>query len=280
MVGPKDVRPTAPEWLHRSGHTDLLDGFTDREVGLIVLADIDYEAQLSAVHALLHRQDTANQSLKDEIVKIEAFAKKSSGLLNQRAADEWVEHLHASVYQDAAHSMAAVGMLAPLFESILCQSFNGIRRILETEAIPLSSHARWQRSSKEQWDCHFVFTPEGRAKNLVAGVSQLAEAVGLTAHLPKELTPTLGALFAYRNKMFHFGFEWPIVERERFQKQTSDWPSDWFSATSDHKPWIFYLTDTFISHCLATIDGVLSGVGAFARHGRRKGHRDHRLPVA
>jgi hypothetical protein len=89
---------------------------------------------------------------------------------------------------------------------------------------------------------------------------------GLTAHLPADLKPTLQALFEYRNNMFHFGFEWPTNERERFQKRTADWPSDWFSmAAIDHKPWIFYLTDAFIDHCLTIIDSVLGGIGVFAR---------------
>ena len=134
--------------------TIYFHSFTDREVGLILLADVDYEAQLLAVHALLRWQKGAEQLLLDEIVEIEAFAKRTSGLRNQRAVDEWVDHLHASVYQDAAHSMAAVGMLAPLFESILCQSFSGIRRSFETNSIPFSSHPRWKLITKEPWDCH------------------------------------------------------------------------------------------------------------------------------
>jgi len=155
----------------------------------------------------------------------------------------------------------------------LCQSFSGIRRSFETNSIPFSSHPRWKLITnwklitEEQWDCHYVFTQSGKKqKNLVEGVLQLADATGLTAHLPNDLRPTLQALFEYRNKMFHFGFEWPTVKRERFQKRTAAWPSDWFSmATSDHKPWVFYLTDTFIDHCSTIIDSVLSGVGVFVR---------------
>ena len=255
----------------QSATPEGLDSITDREYALfIVLAGIDYEAQLSAVHAILQRQKETEQSLRDKIEEIEAFAKRASGLLNQQAVDELVEHLHASVYQDAAHSMAAVGMLAPLFESILSQSFSGIRRILEANMLPFSFHPRWQwGSTEQQWDCHFVFTQNGRQKrrDLVKGVLQLAEAVGLSAHLPGDLTPTAQALFEYRNKMFHLGFEWPPVERERFQRRIANWPSDWFAtADSDHKPWIFYLTDTFIRHCLTTVNSVLGGVGAFARN--------------
>lgn len=207
------------------------------------------------------------QLLQDKINEINAFAEKASGLLNEQAVNEWVDHLHASVYQGAAHSMAAVGMLAPLLESILCRSFLGLGHVLETGTAPLNSHRRWQCSTKKRWDCHFVVTNNGcTKKNFVEGVLQLADAIGLSSHLPEDLRPTLQALFEYRNKMFHFGFEWPTVERKRFQERTTAWRSDWFAtATSEHEPWIFYLTDTFIDHCLATIDSVLGSVGAFTR---------------
>ena len=38
-------------------------------------------------------------------------------------------------------------------------------------------------------------------------------------YLPDDLEPTLSALFAYRNAMFHSGFEWPRKELERFEKK-------------------------------------------------------------
>jgi hypothetical protein len=177
-------------------------------------------------------------------------------------------HVTDSVYQDAAHSMAAVGMLAPLIESIFCQSFDGLRRkIPAPNIVPFNSHPRWQLSADGQWDCHLVWTKKGRRRtDIVEGILQLAEAIGLSTHLPGDLKATLQALFAYRNKMFHNGFEWPLLERERFQQRIADWPSDWFRmATSAHRPWTFYMTETFIDHCLLTIDSVLSGVGAFAR---------------
>jgi hypothetical protein len=86
--------------------------------------------------------------------------------------------------------------------------------------------------------------------------------------MPNDPEPVLQALFEYRNKMFHCGFEWPPVERKRFaEKRDRDkWPSDWFSmATSGEEPWIFYLTEAFSEHCLDIIYSVLSGIGAFAR---------------
>jgi hypothetical protein len=89
--------------------------------------------------------------------------------------------------------------------------------------------------------------------------------------MPSNLEPVLQALFEYRNKMFHRGFEWPSVEREQFERKRASWPSDWFSmAVSGQEPWIFYLTEAFIEHCLDIIHSVLVGIGAFARIQRSK----------
>jgi hypothetical protein len=84
--------------------------------------------------------------------------------------------------------------------------------------------------------------------------------------MPNDLEPMLEALFEYRNAMFHCGFEWPPIERQKFDIRRTKWPSDWFSVSSSgHQPWIFYLTDTFVDRCFTVIDAVLGGIGAFAR---------------
>jgi hypothetical protein len=245
---------------------------SDLDVALyrVLEGGIDYISQLSAIRDLLQRQNHADRLLKDQIERIEEFARKApNDIANQRAIDEWIDHLHASTYQDAAHSMAAVGMLGPLVESILYQSLRGIGRILGTDMDRFGSHPRWQQPTEKTWDCHFYYAKSGKLhKNLVDGVFQIAEAVGLSAHFPPDFKRTLQSLFAYRNKMFHGGFEWSNDERQRFHRQIKDehWPQDWFTmATQDGEPWIFYLTDTFIDHCLVTVDGFLCGLGAFAR---------------
>jgi hypothetical protein len=68
--------------------------------------------------------------------------------------------------------------------------------------------------------------------------------------------------------MFHNGLEWPLDERVRFDERirSKGWPSDWFStATSADEPWIFYLSEQYIEHCLEMIEQVLAAVGAFNR---------------
>jgi len=164
--------------------------------------------------------------------------------------------------------MAAVGMLAPLTEAIFFRSFAGLRLRLHTEqTLVLRPHPRWEWSTEHQWDCHYFHAQNGRPKKeLVKGILELADAIGLSPYLPTTLQLTLQALFEYRNKMFHHGFEWPTSVRKAFNNRRTIWPEDWFSvASSGHEPWIFYLTDTFITHCLTTIDDTVSGIGTFAR---------------
>lgn len=241
--------------------------FTDRDAAFIVLPDIDYDSQLLAIRQLLHRHGAADKELRKEMDEIEEFAKRTKGIRNERAVDEWGEHFQMSVYQDAAHSMAAVGMLAPLVESIFFQGFAGIRKNIIQSPIP-NDHRRWSQAADDQWDCHFVWSKGQRKEDLVAGILQLAEAVELTPFLPPHLNITLQALFEYRNRMFHCGLEWPLMERERFLKRIADstWPSEWFSqATRDGRPWIFYLSPEFIDHCIGIVEKVIDGMGAFCK---------------
>lgn len=242
-----------------------------RDLASALLHDLDYDAQIMAIRILLSRQRQADEKLADEIKRLDEYFRKSSGHCGERAVDEWVDLLHSSVYQEAAHSMAAVGMLAPLVESMFYGAFYKVREHFFPADRLYSSHPRWKFSAKHQWDCRFFYNRKGgREKNLVEGITQLAEAVGLSSHLPNDLKPTLQALFEYRNKMFHCGFEWPVDERNSFAERISrgirdeGWSSDWFEkATTGGVPWIFYLTNTFMDHCLKSIDHVIDGMGTF-----------------
>jgi hypothetical protein len=230
--------------------------------------DFDVDAQLIAIRGLLHRNRKANEELENEIKQIEEHSRRLNGVYAERASDAWVDHVHHSVYQGAAHSMSAVGMLAPLVETVFYQCFRGIGNRFFPASHPTQKHERWNAAHAIQWDCHLLVVGNRSERNLVRGILQLSDAVGLASRLPSDLKPTLSALFAYRNNMFHHGFEWPIEERDLFAKRIADerWPSDWFSeATSGDKPWIFYLSDKFIEHCLTTIDNVLDTIGVFVR---------------
>ena len=85
-------------------------------------------------------------------------------------------------------------------------------------------------------------------------------------YLPPDLEPTLSALFEYRNKMLHGGFEWATNELKKFERlvDADRWPPDWFSsATSDGEPWMFYMTSAFVDHCLEMAEWVIRGIEQF-----------------
>lgn len=226
----------------------------------------DLDAQLIAIRGLLSRNRNADENLTTEINQIEEHTRRLHGIAAEHAVDDWVDRIQHSAYQGAAHSMAAVGMLAPLVETTFHQFFLGIQRRFHSKCNPAERHGRFKAENDIQWDCHWVLRGNRWKKDLVGGIIQLSESLDLISRLPSDLKAVLSALFAYRNKMFHLGLEWPQSEREQFAKRikADGWSSEWFPiATSGELPWIFYLSDDFITHCLNTFDQVLNGLGTF-----------------
>ncbi len=254
-----------PEYLKQVGEPRGGEQIRLEDWAPALIKHIAYDAQLTTIRFLLHRLRKHDKELDEEIRRLHEY----EGPHQEQAVDEWVDLVHDSVYQGAAHSMAAVGMLAPFIESIFCGGFETIREeLFDDDSPPYDTHphARWENAAKSQWDYHFVYKRGRPAVDLVEGIFELAEAVGLSRYLPTDLKQTLKALFGYRNKMFHWGFEWPPEQCKAFAKHVADeqWPSDWFAtATHDGNPWIFYLTDTFVDHCIDLIGQVVNSIGAY-----------------
>ena len=110
---------------------DALSGIpvlSDRDRGLVIMEPADFEAQVIAVEGLLRRNKSADAQLEAEGKEIVNFIKRSVGSAQEHAIDEAGANFSEQVYQSAAHSMAALGMLAPLYESMFYHGFQGIRR--------------------------------------------------------------------------------------------------------------------------------------------------------
>jgi hypothetical protein len=167
---------------------------------------LDYDLQLIAIRNLLRRNRLADEEVRKEIAEAEAFARTCAGN-NDREIEQYIEHLQYSTFQDAAHSTAAFGMLAPFIESLFKRAFPGIRELLKLNGRVPSLQARSVLPEDKQWDCQYASATPG-SKHLVAGIIEMAEVTGLAANLPIDLESTLTALFGYRNKIFHCGFEW------------------------------------------------------------------------
>lgn len=234
---------------------------TDRERGYLFLDEIDLEAQLAAVRSLLRRNQLADETLTDEIKRLEQQAREASDDHAWIVEDMWVEHLQASVYQDAANSMAAVGMLAPMFEALFTTLFGALGRSSETAS---DRTDRATRADADYWNPQVLFGSKGRSDNLVGGIIQLSGDTGLGPLLPKDYGKVLTILFAYRNMMFHNGFEWPVDRRESFAEtlKAQASPETWFStATRNGSVWIYYMSPVFVDRCLDLVDEVLIAIG-------------------
>ena len=258
------------DWEEYKDIDHLMYELSDRDEAVTFLREIDLEAQLVAIKGALERNWQAEETVTAKIEQLEERHRSSNDDEDYRMhlVDRWVDAMHDKVFQDAAYSMAAVGMLAPFVESMFVSIFWSIRELRRHGEDSMDDDFRIAAAEADFWDPHFVYKRGGRGRDLVAGIRQLAKTTGLVEHLPADYEKVLSALMMYRNKMFHLGFEWPMVEREKFQKNIDDgkWPSSWFrKSEEENKPWIFYMSTEYIEHCLKTIDRVLEGVGAFRK---------------
>jgi hypothetical protein len=243
-------------------------GLTDRDYAVLLLGDADLEAQLRAIRGLLHRHAQADVALQQDIADLAERASKASGEYGMHLENSWVDEMHGTVFQDAAHSAAAIGMLAPFLESLFVGIFGGIRDIAApVRPVTLAGLRAAHAADPEFWDPHLVFSAAGKkSKNVLRGIVQLVETTGLAPHMPAGYAQMLGAIFGYRNKMLHHGFEWPPAERTKFEATIvrEGWPANWFERSlTNGETWIIYMSDVLIRHTLTKIDEVLAGIGAF-----------------
>ena len=241
--------------------------WTDREwTRQEVLGGIDLEMQLLAIKSLLSRKQQAEDDLKRELDDLYKQSQQAAEGPPDFGDPRWGDRLYEAYFEDVANSMAAVGMLAPFVEALFVAVFQHFKEEGTTE--PSSEDRRRQATERSFWDPHLVHKQGKPQEDLVKGISQLAGSIGLEQFLPKDYRKTLKALFLYRNKMFHNGLEWPEEERSNFRNmsQNNNWPAEWFSETTrNEEPWLFSMSPEFIRYCLQTIDGILDGVGAYAR---------------
>ena len=197
------------------------------------ILDYDYARHVEAMRGLLYRNQQADVALSDKISDSEEWVRRTTGEESDVAVDYTVDLMEKSVYQDVAHSMAAVGMIVPFLEGVFKDVFERMNEDL----------------------------PRGDlAKNILKVVNKRM----LDPYLPAQFAPTMEALFRYRNDLFHWGFEWPTHIRQHFEDATAGWPDGWFEvATQGSEPWTFSMSTAFINHCIKVAEEVPEGLQDF-----------------
>ncbi len=194
----------------------------------LVISGANYHAQLDAVRKFLSSQKRVEAQLKEDLRRAEQLVKAANGDLHDWLIEDLIERWESSVYEDATRSIGAAVMLAPLVESLF-------------QRLALATHREWS------------------GKTVPSKIMGLMNDCELSP-IPDEFERTLRALFKYRNNMLHWGLEWPVEDRRKFPEliRDSGWSESWFNCSDDGEgPWIFYLTDEFVSHCLDTFDLIL-----------------------
>ena len=256
-MGPDEMRQMLQRWRENKTPREHADGLLRPRFTFL-------ELQLDAIKELIHRHQQAEAAtrIKFEELDAEIEANPDNEQLDVLREDRFWK----AVFMDSAHSMAAVGMLAPFIESLFVAIFD---RLKDKAALP-TDHRRNTLGEREIWNPQWYAARkvEENRKDIVLGIRQLADVTGLTAHLPAGHKPALEALFAYRNNMLHNGFEWPAKKVEGFTKSiaANGWPEDWFTVV-DHgaDPWLYYLTPKFCAHCVTLTDGIIEGTGRYLK---------------
>ena len=245
--------------------------FSNRQQALIVIGERDFESHLVAIRDLLRRNKEADAATAEKIERLAKQLRASGGGDPEEGMsldDYYADEAYGTAFQDAAHSMAAVGMLAPLIETLFVSIFGGLRKLSRDKALVANENPRLAASRDQFWNPRFEIKSKSNRRNIVAGIRQLANAIGLSIHLPPDYAKTLAALFHYRNMMFHNGFEWFGEEGTEFRQcvQDSGWPEKWFKELEGFGDTrFFYMTPEFVQHCLDTIDQLIEGVGAYVK---------------
>ncbi|WP_109465268.1 hypothetical protein [Albibacillus kandeliae] len=239
----------------------LRDSLSPRDHAMNLLLHTLLDQQLDAIKRTLRNHEEAREA---EAYRLDVLDTDPSwggdhdgGLDSLRDERFW-----RMTFQASAHSMAAVGMLAPFIESLFVELFEGLKTRTEIK----SDHPRIALKSNKRWKPQFYAEYGKEMRGFAMGAVQLSEAIDLLPFLPHELSKSLSALNKYRNNMFHNGFEWPEATIANFDEERSNWPETWFElAHRSGKPWLFYMTPAFCAHCVTLIEGIINGTGQYLK---------------
>ena len=239
----------------------------------------DYNMQIAVINGVLHSNRQSESRISDEIATIENRLQQEypkGSMTNYMETLDAIESLEAerallltiNQLQMIAHSAAAVGLIAPLFESLLKSAFRIFEEEIGDSPFRKDVDACWRSAERWDWDPGYYWKNGKRQKDLVEGTLQIARSIGFVKHLPPNLKTTLTAIFSHRNEMLHVG-----LEGDDKQDQFKNWLArsgrqKWFHETRkiDDRGEInkrYYMSKEFTDHCLQTARSVVVGIGHY-----------------
>lgn len=197
----------------------LRDSLSPRDHAMSLLRHTLLDQQLDAIKRVLRSHEEAREA---EVYRLDVLDTDprwgdddDGGLESLRDERFW-----QMTFQASAHSMAAVGMLAPLIESLFVSIFDGLKGKIEFP----TDHPRLKLRKRDFWNPQVYQGSKGARGDLLQGIGQLSDVTGLKPFLPTQTQTALEALFRYRNNMFHNGFEWPDDKVSTFSDASKKWP--------------------------------------------------------
>lgn len=195
--------------------------------GSHLIKDADFRSALVALDALVEgalgivdRQVQVIKESEDVIERARAHGSEAVDHAIGSLEDECQHH----AFLDAAVTHACIGGLAPFFEGLFRTLLKGTRDQRKGEGF-----IEWVYSVLEDAKEAAPFAPHRNA---------------------------LDALFCFRNKALHNGYEFPVEDRARFMKavESKKW-TNWFPCTTSGRPeamevWIIYPSREFLRLCV------------------------------
>lgn len=227
-----------------------------------VINGICFKVQFDAIKSMLKKIEQIPIDFNNELCKLEQKCIKQGG------NDNFIEHISDKSYElqfwDLSYSMTAVGLLAPFMESFITNFFKHYSS--EILKINEGDSKREKVFISKQWDPHMYIDAKIIKTDFVKGALQLFKQIGINTYLPKNTYKILQALFRYRNKMVHNGYEWPKEKCEIFEKEIKEnnWQA-WFdsSGTKGNVPDLFFMNKKYINECIVLGDNFFDAFANF-----------------
>ncbi|MBX3396772.1 MAG: hypothetical protein KF841_15550 [Phycisphaerae bacterium] len=220
------------------------------------------------------------ETLKELVQRIHVWGdEKDASISNGDFSGEYGGDIYADLcigrcFVDAACSQTVVAAICPFIESLFTRAF-AIMRPAWQAGSAIKSHLRWTKQLKpgdeyKRWSPSWVFNVKSYPRQgFIEGTQQLLEALGFGSAIPTDSPEfnLVSALFLYRNKSLHHGYEWPTDPLNAFKlnmdaasRKDSRW-QQWFDiSTIGADLWMITITKQLVVDSLGAMQSIATSL--------------------